>query len=84
MLTRQAGPPAPSARAAAQPIDLDEPIDLGEALGEAQSATVVSPQEVSIGALAPGETRQVEVPVTVTIDGRKIVLHLKIGVRLQG
>jgi signal recognition particle receptor subunit beta len=81
---RQTGPPAPRARAAAQPIDLDEPIDLGEALGEARSAAVVSPQEVSIGALAPGETRQVEVPVTVTIDGRKIVLHLKIGVRLQG
>jgi signal recognition particle receptor subunit beta len=83
-------PPAPprqrpiaQARAAAEPIDLDEPIDLEDAPDPAEPLTA-PPGEVAIGTIEPGETRQVDVPVTVDIGGRKIVLQLKIGIRVQG
>ncbi len=72
----------PQPSAAAEPIDVDEPIDLGvsNAPGEAQVSG--NPQEISVGPLAPGEVQRIEVPVSVTIDGRIIVLQLNIEIRL--
>jgi signal recognition particle receptor subunit beta len=75
--------PMQQARAAAEPIDLDEPIDLQDALEPIEPITVASPQEVAIGPVAPGEVRQIEVPITIDIGGKKVTLQLKIGVRLS-
>ncbi len=76
--------PMPQAHAAAEPIDLDEPIDLQDALDPlAPPITAASPQEIAIGPVAPGEVRQIEVPITVNIGGKKVILQLKIGIRLS-
>jgi signal recognition particle receptor subunit beta len=65
------------------PLDADDPIDLGEPIDEdlPQPAT---PDPLDIGALAPGEEREIEVPVSVQLDGRTIQIHLKLKVRLTG
>jgi signal recognition particle receptor subunit beta len=76
--------PMAQARAAAEPIDLDEPIDLQESLHPLEPITAVSPQEIAIGPVAPGEVRQIEVPITIDSDGKKTTLQLKIRVRLSG
>jgi signal recognition particle receptor subunit beta len=79
--------PMPQARAAAEPIDLDEPIDLQDALEPVEPIESISaalPQEIAIGPVAPGEVRQIEVPITIDIGGKKVTLQLKIGVRLSG
>jgi signal recognition particle receptor subunit beta len=76
--------PMAQAHATAEPIDLDEPIDLQDALDPlASPITAASPQEIAIGPVAPGEVRQIEVPITVNIGGRKVILQLKIGIRLS-
>jgi len=79
--------PTPQARAVAEPIDLDEPIDLEDALEPVEPLspiTAAAPQEIAIGPVAPGEVRQIEVPITIDVGGRKVTLQLKIGVRLSG
>ncbi len=76
--------PMAQAHAAAEPIDLDEPIDLQDALDPlAPPITAASPLEIAIGPVAPGEVRQIEVPITVNIGEKKVILQLKIGIRLS-
>jgi hypothetical protein len=57
------------------PIDLDDPID-----SPAPAASVAVP--LSLGTLAAGEEREIEVPVRVDLEGRILQLHLRLKVRL--
>ena len=72
--------PLAQSGAAEEPIDLDEPIDLEESLPEETTAAMV----ITVGTLSPGQVREVEVPVRVTVGGKERLLKLKIGVRLSG
>jgi mutual gliding-motility protein MglA len=61
------------------PIDLDEPIDLDGNWETPSSAG----SSIDIGAIAPGQERTIEVPITATVDGRPVRLSLKVTVRLS-
>lgn len=66
---------------AEEPIDLDEPIDLEEGWDPLPAAGDGAP--VNVGALAPGQERTIDVPVTATVEGRTVRLNLRVTVRLS-
>ena len=81
-----------SLRAVPQPaaeedlIDLDAPLDLEEWDAEAPAApgaAAAAQAPIDIGALAPGEERVVEIPVTASVGGRSMRLSLRVTVRLS-
>ena len=81
-----------SLRAVPQPaaeedlIDLDAPFDLEEWDAEAPAApgaAAAAQAPIDIGALAPGEERVVEIPVTASVGGRSMRLSLRVTVRLS-
>jgi signal recognition particle receptor subunit beta len=65
------------------PLDIEDPIDLGDALDEPPA---VSPDtdSVQLGPIRPGEEREVEVPVRIDLDGRKVLIQVRLKVRLTG
>ena len=68
-----------------EPINLEEPIDLRAG---GWSPSVSSPsssgiQVLDIGPLQPGQERVLEVPVSVTVNGRSVRLNLRVTVRLD-
>ncbi len=67
------------------PINLEEPINLG-AGGWSPSVSSHSSsgiQVLDIGPLQPGQERVLEVPVSVTVNGRSVRLNLRVTVRLD-
>jgi signal recognition particle receptor subunit beta len=84
---RSAAPPSSPLRAVSarvgseEPIDLDEPIDLGE--NWEQSALADADSAVDIGPISPGQERTIDLPVTATVDGRPVRLSLRVTVRLS-
>ena len=82
-----ARPAAPPLRAVAaslapeDPIDLDEPLDLGENWEQPASADADS--SIHIGPITPGQERTIDLPVTATVDGRPVRLSLRVTVRLS-
>jgi signal recognition particle receptor subunit beta len=67
--------------AADEPLDLDEPIDLEEGWDPPRPAAGAPP--INVGALAPGQERTIDVPVTATVEGRTVRLNLKVTIRLS-
>jgi len=70
---------------AEQTLDLDEPIDLGDEVGQALDSS--SPQTdsstIDIGVLVPGQDRAVDLPITATVNGKPLRLTLRVTVRLS-
>jgi len=65
------------------PLDIEDPIDLGDALDE-PSAPAQAADALQIGPIRPGEEREIEVPVRIDLDGRKVLIQLRLKVRLTG
>jgi hypothetical protein len=63
-------------------LDIEDPIDLGDALDE--PAGTPSTGALQVGPIRPGEEREIEVPVRIDLDGRKVLIHLRLKVRLTG
>jgi hypothetical protein len=77
--------PQPLAGGTENPIDLDDPIDLGVDSwkgGGADPGAEGSPV-LDIGPISPGQDRVIEVPVSATVDGRTVRLNLRVTVRLN-
>jgi hypothetical protein len=64
------------------PLDIEDPIDLGDALDEPVGSS--SGDALQIGPIRPGEERELEVPVRIDLDGRKVLIQLRLKVRLSG
>jgi hypothetical protein len=64
------------------PLDIEDPIDLGEALDETVGSSPAG--ALQIGPIRPGEERELEVPVRIDLDGRKVLIQLRLKVRLSG
>ena len=65
------------------PLDIEDPIDLGDALDEPATAAHAA-EALEIGPIRPGEEREIEVPVRIDLDGRKVLIQLRLNVRLTG
>jgi signal recognition particle receptor subunit beta len=77
--------PQPDAGGDEAPLELDDPIDLGEESwegGPAGAEASASPI-LDIGPISPGQDRVIEVPVSATVDGRSVRLNLRVTVRLN-
>jgi hypothetical protein len=66
-----------------EPLDIEDPIDLGDALEE-PPAEMPATGALQIGPIRPGEEREIEVPVRIDLDGRKVLIQLRLKVRLTG
>ena len=64
------------------PLDIEDPIDLGDALDEPAASSPAG--ALAIGPIRPGEEREIEVPVRIDLDGRKVLIQLRLKVRLGG
>ena len=70
---------------AEQTLDLDEPIDLGDEVGQAlgSGSHRIDSSAIDIGVLVPGQDRAVDLPVTATVNGKPLRLTLRVTVRLS-
>ena len=70
---------------AEQTLDLDEPIDLGDEVGQAlgSGSPRIDPSAIDIGVLVPGQDCAVDLPVTATVNGKPLRLTLRVTVRLS-
>jgi signal recognition particle receptor subunit beta len=77
--------PSPGDREAEDPIDLEAPLDLDEDWDPSGGAGAVSVASghIDIGPLTPGQEREIDLPVTATVDGRPVRLSLRVTVRLS-
>ena len=66
---------------AEEPLDLDEPIDLDEGWDPAPAPG--EGDAIHVGVLVPGQERTIDVPVRATVEGRTVLLHLKVTIRLS-
>ena len=78
----RAVPPRLSAEAE-EPLDLDEPIELGDAWEPQGAEPAGSPEVLDLGVVTPGEERTLELPVTARVDGRSVRLKLRVTLRLN-
>jgi signal recognition particle receptor subunit beta len=84
---RRAGPRAVRhGSGSEEPIDLDDPIDLGEewdptGSGTAEAGAPGAP--IDVGPLTPGQEQSVEVPIAATVNGRPVRFSLRISIRLS-
>jgi hypothetical protein len=78
--------PRAGSREAEEPIDLEEPLDLDEdwdPAGGAVAAVSVANGLIDIGSLTPGQEREIDLPVTATVDGKPVRMSLRVTVRLS-
>ena len=77
--------PQPDAEGGEAPLELDDPIDLGEENWEGGPTGPEAGESpiLDIGPISPGQDRVIEVPVSATVDGRLVRLNLRVTVRLN-
>jgi hypothetical protein len=65
------------------PLDLEEPIDLGEGWDATPEPPGAQGAPIDIGVLTPGQEKTVDLPVSASVNGRQVRLSLRVTLRLS-